>query len=70
VNFEPGHAPVYRVKLSVFERLTGYTSDAVHAKIKKGVWREGVHYVKAEDGNILMDLRAYDEWAGSQQQAA
>lgn len=66
----PAPLPVYFVKLSLFETLTGYTPNAVHGKIKKGVWRQGVHYVLAEDGNILMDLRAYHAWAESQQRAA
>jgi hypothetical protein len=70
MKFEPGHLPVYFVKLTVFEQLTGYTPDAVHAKIKAGVWREGVHFRRAPDGHILMDLRAYHTWAEGQRQAA
>jgi len=66
----PAPLPVYYVKLSLFEQLTGYSPDAVHNKIKKGVWRDRVHFVKAEDGNILMDLRAYHEWAENPQRAA
>jgi hypothetical protein len=62
--------PVYYVKLSLFESLTGYSPDAVHAKIRKGIWRDGVHFRRAEDGNILMDLRAYHAWAENPQQAA
>lgn len=70
MNFEPGHIPVYLVKLTVFEQLTGYTPDATHAKIKKGEWREGVHFRRAPDGHILMDLRAYHAWAENPQLAA
>lgn len=66
----PAPLPVYYVKLSLFERLTGYTPDAVHSKIRKGVWRQGVHYRLAEDGNILMDLRAYHAWVENPQRAA
>lgn len=66
----PAPLPVYFVKLSLFEQLSGYTPDAVHKKIKNGVWREGVHFVHAEDGNILMDLRGYHAWGESQKQAA
>lgn len=66
----PAPLPVYFVKLSLFEQLTGYSPDAVHKKIAKGVWREKVHFVRAEDGNVLMDLRGYHAWAEEQQQAA
>lgn len=70
MNFEPGHAPVYLVKLSTFEQLTGYSPDAVHKKIARGIWREGVHFRRALDGNILIDLRAYHQWAEGRPQAA
>lgn len=66
----PAPLPIYYVKLSVFEQHTGYSPDAVHSKIRKGVWREGVHFRRAADGNILMDLRAYHQWAENPQQAA
>lgn len=63
-------ALAYYVQLPKFEELTGYTSDAFHAKRRKGEWREGVHFRVAPDGRILMDLRAYHEWAEGQHQAA
>lgn len=66
----PAPLPVYLVQLSVFEATTGYSPDAVQKKIRKGVWREGVHYRRAPDGHILMDLRAYHQWAENQPQAA
>ncbi len=70
MTFEPGHLPVYLVQLSVFEGLTGYSADAVQKKIRRGDWREGVHWRRAPDGHILMDLRAYHAWAENQQRAA
>ena len=42
--------------------LTGYTDDAIRAKIKRGVWREGEHYRKAPDGRILFNLMALEQW--------
>jgi hypothetical protein len=70
VKFEPGHIPVYLVQLDVFERATGYTPDAVQKKIQRGEWREGIHFRRAPDGRLLMDLRGYHAWAEGQRQAA
>jgi hypothetical protein len=66
----PAPLPVYYVKLSVFEGLTGYSPDAVQKKIRRGEWREGVHWRRAPDGHLLMDLRAYDAWVEGRQRAA
>lgn len=66
----PAPLPIYYVQLDVFEQATGYAADAVQKKIKRGVWREGVHFRRAPDGHVLMDLRAYHAWAENQPQAA
>lgn len=55
--------PVYYVQVSVFSTVTGYSEDAIQKKIKRGVWLEGKHFRRAPDGHILMDLRAFHEWA-------
>lgn len=70
MKFEPGHAPVYYVQLDVFERLTGYSADAVQKKVNRGIWREGVHFRRAPDGHVFMDLRAYHQWVENPRQAA
>lgn len=70
MNGLPAPLPVYLVQLSVFEQLTGYSADAVDKKIKRGVWREGIHFRRAPDGHILIDLRGYHAWAEGQPQAA
>lgn len=57
------------VRPAKFEELTGYTSKAVERKIASGVWREGKEYVKAPDGNILVDMQGYYKWAESLQRA-
>jgi hypothetical protein len=51
------------VRISKFSELTGYSDDAVRAKIKSGVWREGSLFVRAPDGAILISLEGYDLWA-------
>lgn len=62
--------PIDYIQLAVFHSLTGYSPDAVHRKIKNGVWREGVHFRRAPDGHVMMSLRAYHQWVESPQQAA
>lgn len=42
--------------------LTGYTDDAIRAKIKRGVWLSGVHWRKAPDNRILFNLEAIKLW--------
>jgi hypothetical protein len=42
--------------------LIGYTDDAVRAKIKRGIWREGTHWKKAPDGRIFINLQAIQAW--------
>lgn len=66
----PSPLPVDLVQLSVFEAATGYSPDAVQKKIKNGTWREGIHFVRASDGHILMSLRAYHQWAVNPSRAA
>lgn len=58
-------APARYVKLALFEALTGYTVEACHTKIKRGVWLEGREYRRAPDGNILVDLLGYERWVES-----
>jgi hypothetical protein len=62
--------PVHYVRIPVFCTVTGYTPDAVDKKIKRGVWREGIHFRRAPDGHILIDLRAYHAWVENQNLAA
>ena len=50
------------VRVKRFSELTGYTESAVRSKISDGVWGEGIHYKRAPDSCILMDLDAYEAW--------
>jgi hypothetical protein len=51
------------VRISKFSELTGYSDDAVRAKIRSGVWGEGAVFVRAPDGAILISIEGYDLWA-------
>jgi hypothetical protein len=53
------------IRLQKFCELTGYTADAVYAKMRKGVWAQGLHWCKAPDGHIMINLKAYDQWVES-----
>lgn len=57
------------VRIPLFCSVTGYTADAVDAKIRKGKWIEGRHYRRAPDGHILVDLKGYEAWVENQHQA-
>jgi hypothetical protein len=42
--------------------LIGYTDDAVRAKIRRGVWLSGIHWIKAPDNRILINVEAVKQW--------
>ncbi|MDP1716755.1 MAG: excisionase family protein [Burkholderiales bacterium] len=50
------------VLINKLVQLTGYTDDAIRAKIKRGIWLCGTHWVKAPDGRILFNLEALNKW--------
>ncbi len=57
--------PLAWVKLARFCELSGYTRNAVHAKMRRGVWADGIHYRRAPDGHVMINLEAYDAWVQS-----
>lgn len=50
------------VTIKKLSELIGYTEDAIRAKKKKGIWREGKHWIKAPDDRILFNHEAIDLW--------
>lgn len=50
------------VTISLASAVTGYSPRAIESKIEKGVWLEGVEYVRAPDGRVLVDLVGYGRW--------
>jgi len=50
------------VTIRKFAELTGYSEDAVRAKLKNGIWVETQHWRKAPDGRILIRLDAFHHW--------
>lgn len=58
------------VRIHVASAQTGYTEKAIRRKIEEGVWLEGREYRRAPDGNILIDMEAYEKWVVGRSQEA
>tara|TARA_R110001606_G_scaffold395190_2_gene566933 strand:+ start:8341 stop:8787 length:447 start_codon:yes stop_codon:yes gene_type:complete len=50
------------VTIGKFSELSGYSKRAVEAKINKGVWADGIHYRRAPDNRILVDIEVFEKW--------
>lgn len=50
------------VTIERFSQASGYTPDAVRAKIKNGVWLENLVWRKAPDGRVLISPEGYEKW--------
>ena len=57
------------VRIEKFCDLTGYTPSAVRGKMSTGIWASGIHFSKAPDGHILINLEAYQSWVEGQESA-
>ena len=51
------------VTMKKFSEETGYSLPAIRSKIYRGDWIEDVHFIKAPDQRVLMDLQEYTKWA-------
>ena len=40
----------------------GLSEEAIRALKKKGFWREDIHWVKAPNGRIFINIKSVDEW--------
>lgn len=61
--YETGQGPKW-VLLDEFCTQTGYTTEAVIMKRKKGIWPDGV-ITQIRCRRIHVNLQAYDEWVES-----
>lgn len=66
-NFIPPSADARRdvsryVTVKRFAEESGYSEEAIRAKIKRGDWLEGVVWRKAPDGHVLIDREGYELW--------
>lgn len=54
------------VLLGRYAEMSGYTRKALENKIERGVLCEGIHYYRAPDGRIHIDLENIDKWVKGQ----
>lgn len=40
----------------------GTTDDAIRAKIARGIWLKGIHWLKARDNRIYFNSEAIQKW--------
>ena len=50
------------VLIRKFVELVGYSDDAVRAKMRRGVWIKDLHWRKAPDGRIFLNIEAIQRW--------
>jgi len=50
------------ITISKLSNLTGYSENAIRAKVKTGVWLIKKHWLKAPDGRILFNPKEINEW--------
>ena len=53
------------VTIKKLAELTGYTEDAIRAKIKKHVWVKGRFWKHAPDGRVVCNWSEVELWMGS-----
>ena len=50
------------VRIKKFANESGYSEDAIRAKIKKGIWQKGKHWRKAPDQRIFVNIKEIESW--------
>lgn len=53
------------ITIKKFASVTGYSEDAIRAKIKRSIWKERIHWLRAPDGRILINPAAVQSWVES-----
>lgn len=49
------------IKLQKYCNLSGDTSNAVHARRKKGIWLDGIH-CQVRNNNLWVNTEAVEKW--------
>ena len=52
-----------QIQLKRYAELSGYTEKALRDKISTGVWVEGLHYYRAPDRHILINVKEVEKMA-------
>lgn len=48
--------------LDKFSQESGMSKESIRALKKKGVWRDTVHWTKAANGRIFINIVAVEQW--------
>lgn len=56
------HIQLRYVSLDRFTKLTGYSTPSIYHQIEQGKWLQGDQFMVDENGQILVDMRAFYEW--------
>ena len=54
--------PIKYVTVRKASQILGYSPGAIIAKRERGDWLENIHWRKAPDGRILINLEAVEQW--------
>ena len=57
-----GQMAIKWLTIRKFAAETGYSENAVRAKIKRGEWLEGHVWKKAPDGPVLITVEGFESW--------
>lgn len=50
------------VTIALAASAYGWSEKAIRRRMERGVWIENVHWRKAPDGGIVIDIKAVDKW--------
>lgn len=50
------------IQLRKYAELSGYSEKAIRDKIYEGVWVEGIHFCKAPDRKIMINIEKVELW--------
>ncbi|MEN8170991.1 MAG: excisionase [Pseudomonadota bacterium] len=50
------------VTINKCAELTGYSAKAIQIKKERGIWKEGIHWTKAPDGRIFINIHSIQNW--------
>lgn len=53
------------VTIKKFSELSGYSEEAARQKIKKNQWQNRLHFKRAPDGRLLINLVEISKWIES-----
>ncbi|WP_139558304.1 MerR family transcriptional regulator [Methylotetracoccus oryzae] len=45
-----------------FSDMCGYSEEGIRQNIKKGIWREKIHWIRAPNGRILINILGVQAW--------